>query len=212
MDLTNGDPEESQNWMARNRGSNVDRTTAAEAEYNPSFDTKDVAADARFSEGQKVMYDGQEAIVVEVRTSPFEGPDGDEVDASESEVAYIVATADGAEVARATDLGAEDWSTGVDSPDQDLSDSAEASAPDDDATLEAGPTDWDYPDSWDESDTPNRLILLDAWSSMGGQFDCGGSCCKGTMMSGGMSEGAANRFCASMKDRVLMWEGWRQGG
>jgi len=69
-----------------------------------------------------------------------------------------------------------------------------------------------YPESWEESETPARLILLKAWAGMNGQFDCGGDCCKGEMLSSGMSEQAANRFCASMKDRVLGgWEGWRGG-
>lgn len=73
--------------------------------------------------------------------------------------------------------------------------------------------DFDYPDSWEESEVPARLILMDAWTSMGGQFDCGGgACCKGTMRQSGMSERASDQFCASMKDRVLQWEGWRQGG
>jgi hypothetical protein len=81
-----------------------------------------------------------------------------------------------------------------------------------DIDVEAGPADWDYPESWKEAETPARLILLDAWSSMGGQFSCGGGCCKGTMLTSGMSNRAANQFCASMKDRVLLWEGWRKGG
>jgi len=172
-----------------------------------------LAAAADFSEGSKVEFDGQEGVVVEVWTSgEREGPDGETYQASDDSPVYIVATADGAVAVPGDALSSSDWGSDVDSPDQDLSDSVEASAPDGDADIEASVTDWDYPDSWDESSTPNRLILLDAWSSMGGQFDCGGGCCKGTMMSGGMPEGAANAFCASMKDRVLLWEGWRQGG
>lgn len=168
-----------------------------------------VRANAEYAEGQKVLYNGDRAIVVEVRTETFEGPGGDEVDASDDSPAYIVATKDGAEAATASDLVAKDWDSGVDSPDRKL---AEDQAEDAEGEAEAAETTWSYPDSWEESDTPNRIILLDAWSSMGGQFDCGGACCMGTMVSGGMSEGAAERFCASMKDRVLQWEGWRQGG
>lgn len=170
----------------------------------------EATAAREYQEGDKVTVDGAEAVVVEVRTSDFEGPDGSDVAASDDSPAYIVATQDGAEAVSAADIDAADWTTDVSDPDEKLAqDRAEGADAD---SLEAGPTDFDYPDSWEESETPNRLILLDAWSSMGGQFDCGGSCCKGTMMSGGMSEGAANRFCASMKDRVLLWEGWRQGG
>jgi hypothetical protein len=183
-----------------------------------------VLAEAGYTEGQKVELDGQRAIVVEVRTEPFTGPDGSEHDASTDSPLFIVGTQDGAEVATESDLTSSDWSADVEDPESGLQETAEAmhasvmaSLPSDvspvyHGTLEAGPTDWDYPESWQESETPNRLILLDAWSSMGGQFDCGGGCCMGTMTSGGMSKGAAAEFCASMKDRVLLWEGWRKGG
>lgn len=215
MDLTG---DESQDWIdPGRRQQSDDRAQAA----------------ARYAEGDKVELDGQEGVVVEVWTSgERDGPDGETYDASEDSPVYVVATVDGAEAARASDLSASDWGSDVDDPDKSLADgvaegadaaltaSVEATLfalpadfdPHTDGTLTAGPTDWDYPDSWDESDTPNRVILLDAWSSMGGQFDCDGGCCKGTMMSSGMSDGASDRFCASMKDRVLMWEGWRQGG
>lgn len=63
--------------------------------------------------------------------------------------------------------------------------------------------DFDYPDSWEESSTPNRVILMDAWSSMGGQFDCGGACCMGELKS--------ERLCASMKDAALGTHEWRGG-
>lgn len=57
---------------------------------------------------------------------------------------------------------------------------------------------WDsYPDSWEKSEKPNRLILLDAWSSMSGTF------------TGCMSEIGSRRICASMKDTVLGTERWR---
>lgn len=186
-----------------------------------------IAAAAAYQEGQKVRVDGQRAVVVEVRTSPFEGPDGGEY--SDGEIGpdnpvYIVADEDGATAVREDDIDSDDWSVDVEDPTGGLQETAEAmhatvmaALPADadpvvDGTLAAGPTDWDYPESWQESETPSRLILLDAWSSMGGQFDCGGGCCMGTMTSSGMSQGHAAEFCASMKDRVLMWEGWRQGG
>lgn len=182
-------------------------------------DAAGITAAADVEEGDKVLVDGERGVVAEVRTDgSFEGPDGEEYDPSGEEPVYIVATESGAVVSDGSDLTAEDWTTDQDDPKGQLADhvvDAEASDPstDDDVTLEAGPTDWDYPESWEESDVPARLILLDAWSSMGGQFDCeSGTCCKGTMMSSGMSDRASDQFCASMKDRVLMWEGWRQGG
>jgi hypothetical protein len=63
--------------------------------------------------------------------------------------------------------------------------------------------DWSMPPSWRESETPARVILLDAWSSMGAQFDCGGACCMGELKS--------ERLCAAMKDEVLGTEQWRGG-
>jgi hypothetical protein len=196
----------------------------SEPGHNPTFGTKDVSAATRYSEGDKVeTTGGTRGVVVEIYTEPFDGPDGDEVDASDSSPAYVIATEEGAEAVKASDLKASDWSTDRENADDELAKEVAASdiaarleAADQDfvetGSLEASVTDWDYPDSWTESDIPARLILLDAWSSMGGQFDCGGGCCKGTMMSNGMSDRASDQFCASMKDRVLLWEGWRQGG
>lgn len=205
MDFTAPVSEESQDWMGRGRSGRM-------------------RAASRYQEGDKVRFDGERALVVEVWTSgEREGPDGETYQASDDSPVYIVATEDGAEAATASDLEADDWSSGREGPDQELAEEVAAAdvaarleAADQDfldvGSLEASVTDWDYPESWTESDTPARLILLDAWASMGGQFDCGGGCCKGTMTKAGMSDRASDQFCASMKDRVLMWEGWRRGG
>jgi len=180
------------------------------------------SAATQYDEGQKVMLNGERALVVEIWTSgEREGPDGETYEASDDSPVFVIATQDGAEAVTASDLDVKDWSTDRDNADQELAETVaggDLEAADQDFTevgtlsLEAGPTDWDYPESWKESDTPSRLILLDAWSSMGGQFDCGGGCCKGTMLKSGMSDRASDQFCASMKDRVLLWEGWRRGG
>jgi hypothetical protein len=63
--------------------------------------------------------------------------------------------------------------------------------------------DWSMPPSWRKSSAPSRVILLDAWSSMGAQFDCGGACCMGELKS--------ERLCAAMKDEALGTERWRGG-
>jgi hypothetical protein len=63
--------------------------------------------------------------------------------------------------------------------------------------------DWSMPRSWRQSDTPSRVILLDAWSSMGAQFDCGGACCMGELKS--------ERLCGAMKDEALGTTDWRGG-
>jgi hypothetical protein len=54
-----------------------------------------------------------------------------------------------------------------------------------------------WPDSWEESEKPARMILLDAWSSMGATF------------TGCVGEVGSRRLCASMKDEVLGTERWR---
>lgn len=54
-----------------------------------------------------------------------------------------------------------------------------------------------WPDSWEESDKPARLIALDAWTSMGSTF------------TGCMSEIGSRRLCAAFKDSILMTERWR---
>jgi hypothetical protein len=71
--------------------------------------------------------------------------------------------------------------------------------------LGADPTanDWSMPPSWRKSETPSRVILLDAWSSMGAQFDCGGACCMGELKS--------RRLCGAMKDEALGTTAWRGG-
>lgn len=176
----------------------------------------ELAAAESYSEGDEVETPSGMGVVVEVRTEDFEGPGGDVVEASEDQPAYVVGVESGAEVYRASDLSDGEIDAPVDDPAGDLSEEVEAFSTDIEAAgwmeVHAGPTDWDYPDSWEESDTPARLILLKAWAGMNGQFNCpSGNCCKGTMRKTGMSERASDQFCAAMKDRVLMWEGWRKG-
>jgi hypothetical protein len=170
----------------------------------------DIEAAGSFSEGQEVDTPSGMGVVVEVRTEEFDGPDGTE-EATSNNPAYVVGVEDGVRVYREDELGSGQIDADVDNPEGELgSDGDEAAS----ALIEAARGDgrFSYPESWEESDTPARLILLKAWAGMNGQFDCGGDCCKGEMLSSGMSEQAANRFCASMKDRVLGgWEGWRKG-
>jgi hypothetical protein len=63
----------------------------------------------------------------------------------------------------------------------------------------------DYPDSWEESEKPNRLILLDMWSSMGGTFR---GCRR--EMAGRIRN--PNKFCGATKDEVYQTTQWRDGG
>jgi|GEM_PF-6156616 len=153
----------------------------------------------RYTEGDQVMTPQGIGVVAEVRTEPFEGKNG-EIEASDSSPVYVVGLKDervGVGFYTASELEADEIETDVEDPVGDVR--ANACVGRDDVTA----NDWSMPESWRESDTPARLILLDAWSSMGGQFDCGGGCCMGELKS--------RRLCASMKDEVLGgWEGWRR--
>lgn len=59
-----------------------------------------------------------------------------------------------------------------------------------------------FPDSWEESEKPARLILLDMWTTVGGTFT---GCV--SRLSGRI--GRIDRFCAATKDEVLGTERWR---
>jgi len=152
----------------------------------------------QYSEGDVVQSPQGLGVVTGVETEPFTGKNDEEIDASDSSPTYIVGLKDarvGVGFYSASELdSAEMPDTGVDDP------TAALAAPDPDADAELAETTFGIPDSWEDSPKPNRLILLDAWSSMGGTFR------------GARRELGSPRLAASMKDRVLQWEGWRQGG
>lgn len=62
----------------------------------------------------------------------------------------------------------------------------------------------DWPDSWEESEQPARLIALKAWSSMGGTWR---GCFRD--MSEEMTPRASRKFCSSFKDEIYGTEMWR---
>jgi len=149
----------------------------------------------RYSEGDVVQTPQGVGVVVEVRTKSFEGKDG-EVDASESSPTYVVGLKDervGVGFYSASELSEGEIETDVANP---VEDAGKVSA------NNAGVTanDWSMPESWRDADTPARLILLDAWASMGGTF------------TKARQELGSARLAAAMKDEVLQWEGWRRGG
>lgn len=158
-----------------------------------------IVANQEFSEGDEVDTPDGVGVLVEIRTEDFEGPDGS-VTASEDDPAYVVGTMDGASVFREDDLSEGEIETDVENPEGELAEEMDANVR---ANQE---TTFGIPDSWRESDQPARLILLKAWAGLGGRFT---SCVR--EMRGDLV-GSPDRFCASMKDRVLQWEGWRQGG
>jgi len=155
----------------------------------------------QYAEGDVVQSPQGLGVVTGVETEPFTGKNDEEIDASDSSPTYIVGLKDarvGVGFYSASELdSAEMPDTGVDDPTAALA-APDADLADGDADL--AETTFGIPDSWEESPKPNRLILLDAWSSMGGTFR------------GARRELGSNRLAASFKDRVLQWEGWRQGG
>ena len=201
MDLTDS---ESLDW----NGSRQTEPPPERRSYNKTFGTRDgqqrASAAQQFSEGDEVDTPDGPGVVAEIRTEAFEGPDGEEIEPSEDGPAYIVAVRSGANVYRPDDLsdGSLDVE-GVDDPVSDLGDVAEAAF---EAAEAANPDDgrrFDYPESWNESPTPSRIILLKAWAGLGGRLT---SCQR--KMQGEVASPA--RFCGYLNDRVLEWEGWRK--
>lgn len=154
------------------------------------------ALGTRYSEGDEVETPDGVGVVVEIRTENFEGPDGD-VEASEDSPAYVVATMDGGAVFKASDLEAATIEVDVEDPE------AQLAAMPAGAHLQEGHFSW--PESWKESNQPAKLIALKAWAAMGGRF----TTCR-QEMAGEIA--SPSRFCADFKDRILGWEGWREGG
>jgi len=71
--------------------------------------------------------------------------------------------------------------------------------------LAAGDGFFEWPESWEESETPARIIALKAWAGMNGSFD---GCVR--EMRGELT-GSPERFCADFKDRIYGTEKWRGG-
>jgi hypothetical protein len=157
-----------------------------------------------YDEGDTVDTPDGLGVVSEIRTENFTGPDGDEVEATEDSPAYVVAVED--EDTMAGTYKASDMET-TEFPDVDVenpTEALEAWVDIEQATYESlqdGFFSW--PESWQDSEQPARLIALKAWAGMGGRHT---GCVR--EMRGNV--GRPNAFCADFKDRILGWEGWRQ--
>jgi len=173
---------------------------------------RDAYLATRYAEGDEVETPDGVGVVIDVFTSDDTFA-GRAVEATSDSPTYVVATEGGRpafDLFSASDLSATTIEVeGV----EDATDAAtEAEAMMDahladanteaDTIAELGVTDWDYPPSWRESPTPNRVILLKAWAGMDGSF----SGCQREMR-GEIARTAP--FCGAMKDRVLLTEDWR---
>lgn len=193
-----------------------------------SDDTGDVA-ELEISEGDWVTFDGEHfGVVVATKSSNFTWPTSEdseqEIEVGEDETWAIVARETGGSkpfpVSELEEVEGPD--TDVESPEEDLDDAEMsrvyyiADDPHDVAELERARDELQnipgvddpgvgfdsWPDSWEESEKPARLIALDAWTSLGATFT---SCVAD--MRGDISR--PKRFCASFKDTILGTERWR---
>lgn len=157
----------------------------------------------RYSEGDIVDTPDGVGVVSGVWNSSWED-DGETIEASDRSPAYTVALVDGGfGHYKASDLQADDLpETDVENPEEDLEAMMDVAAATYTAEWEA--LDWSNPPSWRRSDTPARVIALQAWADMNGQFDCGGACCMGDLRDA--------ELCASLKDFVLGTTSWRSWG
>lgn len=175
---------------------------AAQEAWN---DIMGIEALARYSEGDEVETPSGPGVIVEIRTEDYEGVDDEEIEASEDNPSYVVGTEDGVEFYRASDLESGEIDVDMDDPEEALYALMDVAHAEDDVEALADGR-FSYPQSWKDSDTPARLILLKAWAGMGGTF----TGCEREMRGEIASTG---RFCGAMKDRVLGgWTGWRDGG
>jgi hypothetical protein len=92
---------------------------------------------------------------------------------------------------------------GPENPEQEVAQDEETDTNAD--TYARGDGFFEWPQSWQESSTPARVIALKAWAGMGGSF----TACTREMR--GKLTGSPNRFCADFKDRLYGTEKWRGG-
>lgn len=168
-----------------------------------------IANQRRYSEGDVVDTPDGLGVVSEIRTEAFEDTDDEELDASSDSPVYVVALESEDKTVgfyRASDLNASEFPDDLpENPEEDIAEEQNGNAV---AANQEGFFEW--PQSWVDSEQPARLIALRAWASMGGRHG-GGSPggCTSTMRGKVISP---DRWCADFKDRILGWEGWRQGG
>jgi len=168
----------------------------------------DVSANAtRYAEGDEVSTPQGVGVVADVLTETVE-TDEDTVEASESSPTYVVVVEDGRvgyETYAASDIHSTTIETDVDATGAMSEEEETANAIG--RVLEflaPGLTanDFDVPPSWRQSSTPNRIIALKAFASMGGSFD---GCTR--EMRGEVA--SPDRYCGAFLDYVIGNPYWR---
>lgn len=132
----------------------------------------------------------------------------DDMDASEDDPVYAVVVEEediGVGFYREDELssGSIDDLPGPENPEEDVGEGEETDTQAKRDAYQEGFFSW--PESWEESPQPARIIALKAWAGMGGSFR---GCVR--EMRGELT-GSPDRFCADFKDRLYGTEQWRGG-
>ena len=188
-------------WFKRK----ANELAAARGEPEP-YD--DVSANAtRYEEGDEVSTPQGVGVVADVLTEPVE-TDEETIDASDSSPTYVVVVEDGRvgyETYAASDIHSTTISTDVEDPEAAMADEEETANAVMKVLNALAPTsnsDFSPPPSWRQSSTPNRVIALKAFASMGGSFDGCVREMKGEVAS-------PDRYCGSFMDFVIGNPYWR---
>jgi hypothetical protein len=162
----------------------------------------------RYSEGDTVSTPQGIGVVVDAISE--DQPEAD-IEASPDSPTYAVLVEDarvGVDFYKASDIKQTDGlEVDVDNPESDLSEEIISNS---DGWLDRlkmvmrGNQDgrFDWPDSWEESDTPARLIAMKAWAAMGGDVS---GCIR--EMRGNVTRPGA--FCGDFADRLYGTDFWR---
>ena len=161
----------------------------------------------RYAEGDEVSTPQGVGVVADVLTETVE-TDEDKVEASSDSPTYVVVVEDGrvgyetykAEDIHSTTIETDVDATGAMSEEEETANALGRVL----GFLAPGLTanDFDAPPSWRQSSTPNRIIALKAFASMGASFD---GCT--TEMSGEVA--SPDDYCGAFLDYVLQTETWR---
>jgi hypothetical protein len=179
---------------------------ATARDEEPPYD--DVSANAtRYAEGDEVSTPQGVGVVADVLTSTVK-TDETTVEASADSPTYVVVVEDGRvgyETYKAADIHSTTIETDVDDPEAAMADEEETANALRKVLNALAPTsnaDFSPPPSWRNSSTPNRIIALKAFSSMGGSFD---GCVRN--MRGEVS--TPEDFCGSFLDYTIGNPYWR---